>query len=159
GDGVFPPGLNPTAALVGNARSLGVRHPWLDAGAAFCRQRIEPVRDAHPALCALRFLESEMEFGADPDWARSEYEKLRTMLPELALFQPLPSAGYGLTPLDFAPSPKSPRRQFFRTEWVEAHLEVLEQGQLDDGGWSITWEPPGPASVLAWRGVRTLGAL
>jgi len=28
-----------------------------------------------------------------------------------------------------------------------------------DGGWAITWEPPGTSATLEWRGIETLRAL
>ena len=158
GDGVFPPGLNPTAAIVARARHLGSPHPWLDAAAAFCRRALGTpgsVSDAHTALCVLRFFET------DPDraWAEGEYDKLGASLTDLAHFQPMPGAGYGLTPLQFAPSPHSPRRRFFASESIDAHLDALEKAQQDDGGWPITWQPPGPTAQANWRGVVTLDAL
>jgi hypothetical protein len=35
GDGDFPPGLNPTAVIVGLLYALGVDHPWLDTATEF----------------------------------------------------------------------------------------------------------------------------
>ena len=162
GDGEFPPGLNPTAAIVARARLLGPPHPWLDTAGAFCRRALEipgSVADAHTALCVLRLFET------DPDraWAEDEYDKLGARLTDLALFQPMPDAGYGLTPLQFAPSPHSPRRRFFASESIDAHLDALEKAQQDDGGWPLTWPltwlPPGPTALANWRGIATLEAL
>jgi hypothetical protein len=42
---------------------------------------------------------------------------------------------------------------------LAAHLDRLERDQQPDGGWPITWEPPGDAAVLEWRGIVTLDAL
>lgn len=158
GDGVFPPGLNPTAKLVAHARALGLEHPWIDRAAAFCRaaiEKLEPGTDAHTALCVVPFLESEL----DREDARAAYEGLLSRADQLALFTVMPGPGYGLTPLDFAPHPSSPRRRFFPAEAIEAHLDALASSQHDDGGWSTSWTPPGPRSTLAWRGVVTLNAL
>lgn len=153
-DRPYQPELNPTARLVGVARALGVEHPWLDQAAAFCRQAVDDgkVDDAHTARCVARFLETE----PDRAWAEPAYEALGQQLPKLPWFQPMPGEGYGLTPLHFAPAPDSPARVFFEKEQVEAHLDAIESQRLEDGGWPVTWEPPGPASVLAWRGVWTL---
>lgn len=152
----YQPELNPTARLVGVARALGVEHPWLDQAAAFCRQAIDDgkVDDAHTARCVTRFCETE----PDRAWAEPAYRALGEQLPKLPWFQAMPGEGYGLTPLHFAPSPDSPARPLFSTEQVEAHLDALERTRLEDGGFPVTWEPPGPASVLAWRGVWTLDA-
>lgn len=158
GDGTFPPALNPTAKLLGNARSLGLDHPWLRRAAQFCRSAVDGLAsgtDAHTALCAVSFLETEL----DREESRKAYEALLGRSEELALFKPMPGPGYGLTPLDFAPSPTSQRHAFFATEAIEAHLDELGSAQLDDGGWPLTWAPPGEGPVLAWRGVLTLNAL
>ncbi|MGA8114061.1 MAG: hypothetical protein WCA46_10405 [Actinocatenispora sp.] len=158
GDGVFPPGLNPTAKLVANARALGLDHPWMKRAAQFCRSAIEglePGTDAHTALCVVPFLETEL----DRDESRAAYEEMLARADQLELFKPMPGPGYGLTPLDFAPDPSSPRRRFFATEAIEAHLDQLASAQQDDGGWPLSWTPPGPGPVLAWRGVVTLSAL
>lgn len=158
GDGVFPPSLNPTAKILRNARAVGLDHPWMDRATEFCRSAIdqlEPGTDAHTALCVASFLETEL----DREQSTKTYESLFTRIGELALFKPMPGPGYGLTPLDFAPGPSSPRRNFFPREAIDAHLDDLISGQQDDGGWPITWTPPGPGSVLAWRGVVTLNAL
>lgn len=161
GDGQFPAGLNPTAGLVARARILGrIDHPWIDRAAEWCRDQLakpDAVTDAHTALGVLRFYEAVPE--QDRDWAGPAYLELGKRLTDLALFQPYPYEGYGLTPLQFAPRPESPRRRFFRDDAIEAHLDALAQGQAGDGGWTISWTPPGPESWLAWRGIQTLHAL
>ena len=158
GDGVFPPALNPTAKIVGNARAAGVDHPWLDRAGQFCwsmLSRADTVADAHTALCVLRFLETD----PDQDRSRPEWEGVGARLSELALFQPMPGEGYGLTPLDFAPDPHSTRRKFFTEEAIRAHLDALAAEQATDGGWPISWTAASPAAELAWRGFRTVQAL
>jgi hypothetical protein len=35
----------------------------------------------------------------------------------------------------------------------------LRRDQQADGGWAITWEPPGAAAALEYRGVETIRAL
>jgi hypothetical protein len=49
GDGDFPPGLNPTAAIAGLLHALGVDHPWLDKATDFCWRELdrELPHDAH----------------------------------------------------------------------------------------------------------------
>jgi hypothetical protein len=158
GDGVFPPGLNPTAKILANARILGLEHPWMERAAGFCRSaidRLDHPTDAHTALCVLPFLETEPDHEA----SGKAYTRILEHLDELALFKPMPGPGYGLTPLDFAPGPDSPRHGFIDAAAAEAHLDALAGAQLDDGGWPISWTPPGPGPVMAWRGVATLNAL
>ncbi|WP_158891256.1 hypothetical protein [Amycolatopsis anabasis] len=159
GDGRFPPGINPTAGIVARLRLLEVSTPWLDAAEAFCRKEIDALFDrdefdAHAALNVLRFLES---LGEDP-WAAERTAQLAGRIGELSFFHLYPGAGYGLTPLDFAPEPENPRRALFPADAVEAHLDALAEGQAADGGWTVPWQPPGPAAELEWRGVVTVRA-
>lgn len=157
-DGVFAPALNPTAGIVARARFFGIDHPWVEAGAAFCRRELESphaVADAHTALAVLRFAETE----PDRAWAAQVYDDIGARLNELAFFQPMPGQGYGLTPLHVAPTPDHPRRQFFSDDALLAHLDELEAGQAPDGGWEITWQPPSPGARNEWRGIETLRAL
>jgi hypothetical protein len=42
---------------------------------------------------------------------------------------------------------------------IEGHLDRLVRDQQPDGGWAITWQPPGTASTLEWRGIETVRAL
>lgn len=158
GDGDFPPALNPTAKILGAARILGLDHPWMERATGFCRSAISGLpagTDAHTALSAVRFLETEI----DREQSRKQYQDLLRRSEQLALFKPLPGPGYGLTPLDFAPNPTDRRREFFATEAIDAHLDELASAQLEDGGWPLAWAPPGPGPTLAWRGVVTLTAL
>ncbi len=160
----FPPGLNPTAAIVGRARLLGLDHPWLERATQYCQAAIQApdaVEDAHTALCVFRFLDSLAD-SAQPDqreWAAKQQELLGQRLDRLPLFQPKPSEGYGLTPLHFAPAPDSLRRRLFTSDAIDAHLDVLADAHDDDGGWPLTWDPPGPGSALAWRAAISLRAL
>jgi hypothetical protein len=158
GDGDFPPGLNPTAAIVGLLYALGVDHPWLDAATGFCWRELdrELPRDAHGLVVTFGFLEHV------PDRRRAEAlaEPVAAQLPDAELFLADADAeGYGLTPLAFAPTPDSRWRQLFDDAQIEAHLDRLERDQQADGGWPVSWEPPSEASRLEWRGIVTLGAL
>lgn len=62
--------------------------------------------------------------------------------------------GYGLTPLHVAPIPDSTWRGLFDDTLIDRHLDRLASDQQADGGWSITWEPPGAASML-WNGAES----
>jgi hypothetical protein len=42
---------------------------------------------------------------------------------------------------------------------VNAHLDHLAQGQLDDGGWTFNWPAWSPAAERDWRGFLTVDAL
>jgi hypothetical protein len=155
----YKPGLNPTAGLVGLLYQLGVDHPWREAGAAYCWQRLESdglPGDAHELSELLVFL----EHVPDQERAARCAAEIPAHLPGVAMLNLDPDArGYGLTPLDLAPEPSSRWRSLFPQELIDAHLDRLTHSQQDDGGWPISWEPPSEAAVYEWRGVVTLKAL
>jgi hypothetical protein len=158
-DWTFQPGLNPTAGLVGLLYQLGVDHPWLAQGAHYCWTELDSgglPADAHALSEVLRFLEHTPE----RDRANEHAASLAGHLSSISLLRLDPDAlGYGLSPLHLAPTAGSRWRAMFTDAQIGAHLDRLERDQQPDGGWPITWEPPGPAAALEWRGIVTLEAL
>ncbi|PXY24777.1 hypothetical protein BAY59_22145 [Prauserella coralliicola] len=156
GDGRFPPGLNPTAGIVTRLRRAGAKGAWLDAADDFCRAEIDQLTDldGHSALNVLHFL----AHAPDQDWAAGHRAEIGGRLGDLPHFHLHPGEGYGLTPLDLAPLPEDPLRELVPADAIAAHLTALAGAQQPDGGWPVSWEPPGPASLLEWRGVVTLKA-
>ncbi|MEY2569121.1 MAG: hypothetical protein QOE35_3650 [Actinomycetota bacterium] len=151
------PGVNPTAGLAALLWRWGVDHPWREAATAGCWKAIEheiPL-EAHALKEALLFLD------AQPDRGRAEalLPRIADRLADVALLQLTPSADYGVTPLHLAPTPDHLARRLFSDDVMGAFLDDLEHGQQHDGGWAISWQPPGPAAVFEWRAWRTLLAL
>ncbi|ASR37710.1 hypothetical protein BAY61_24935 [Prauserella marina] len=156
GDGRFPPSLNPTAGIVARLRKAGVDDPWLDEADSFCREKIETLDgklDGHTALNVLCFLSE-----SSSPWARQQLTAFADTVADWSLFHLYPGEGYGVTPLEVAPAP-GPLRALFPSDAIEAHLAELEAEQQDDGGWPLSWAPPGPMAELEWRGWRTLQAI
>ncbi|MEV0272074.1 hypothetical protein AB0H43_25125 [Hamadaea sp. NPDC050747] len=157
-DWTYAPGLNPTAGIAGRLHHLGVSHPWLDRATDWTFSRLESgfTEDAHSLSEVLLFLASV------PDRRRADAlaAQVEGWLSKLQWFRADPAdPGYGLTPLHFAPTPGSPWRPLFSDAALDGHLDRLAHDQQPDGGWPITWEPPGQASTLEWRGIETLRAL
>ncbi|NEA36053.1 hypothetical protein [Streptomyces sp. SID13031] len=149
----YVPGLNPTAGLVGRLQTMGFEHPWRDQAAAWCADALSKgfPDDAHGMHETLEYL----EHTDAPDVA-----KVREWLPKLAHYRAdAADPSYGVTPLHFAPTPDSFWRQLFDDSQLEAHLDRLVADQQPDGGWAITWEPPGTAATLEYRGIVTIQAL
>lgn len=71
----------------------------------------------------------------------------------------VPFEGYALTPLHLAPRPDSMARCCFDDATIEAHLDALIAQQQEDGGWPLSWQPPGEVASAEWRGKWTLDAL
>jgi len=155
----YQPGLNPTAGLVGVLRKLKAEHPWVTEAASWCWTQVDQPElpgDAHALSEVLIFL------GHEPDRDRAEAAagRVRDKLATASMFLADPDdAGYGLSPLHFAPAADSRWRSLFPAASIEAHLDRLQRDQQPDGGWPITWEPPSEAARLEWRGIVTLSAL
>lgn len=155
----YEPGLNPTAGLAGRLCQLGIEHPWRDQASAYCWKTLDSgdlPQDAHALSEVMIFL------GNAPDTARADAlaSVIREKLDCIAMFHLDPAAeGYGLTPLDIAPSPAARWRGLFTDAQIEGHLDRLQASQQADGGWPVSWEPPDGAALGEWRGVVTLAAL
>ncbi len=155
----YPPEVNPTAAIAAHAHRLGVSHPWLDRATEYCLAELEAGRvrrEAHSLLTMAKLVE------VAPDRPRAEAAAglIAAALPEAAYMKLDPeSSDYGVTPLQFAPTPEAMARAWFGEDLIESHLACLESAQEPDGGWPISWEPPSEASRWEWRGMRTLSAL
>jgi len=155
-DWTYVPGLNPTAGLAGRLHRIGAEHPWLDKATEWTWAALQPGfdDDAHALGEVLVFLAHAPGGGASPD-----DERLKGWMAAAKFFQADPESGYGVTPLHYAAAPDSPWRRLFDDATIERHLDRLAGNQQPDGGWQITWEPPGAVSALEWRGIETLRAL
>jgi len=152
------PSFDRLIGLVGLANWQGVHHTWLQKAVEVCVQRLAATKftDAHTILTAFCLVESLPSHPVAGDLFR----KLAQELLEADYFcADTPVESYGLTPLDFAPAPDSFCRRIFSDAQIEAHLDELESGQGDDGGWQIQWEPPGEMAVCEWRAHNSLRAL
>jgi hypothetical protein len=64
-----------------------------------------------------------------------------------------------LHPLDLSPHPGSRSRGIVSEAQVEAHLDLVESDQQQDGGWLFDWLAWSPAQTIDWRGNVTIRAL
>jgi len=136
----------------------GVRQAWLSKAVDACLAYVTSVKcsDAHTILTAFCLLES---LAGERDVSKF-FHKLAGDL-EMADFfiAGTPVDSYGLTPLDFAPTPEATCRGLFAATQIDAHLDDLQIHQEEDGGWPILWNPPGGMAGCEWRAHRTLKAL
>jgi hypothetical protein len=158
GASALPPDLNPTAGVCGLLHYQGVAHPWLSRATETCCDLLlrDPPREAH-TLSSATWLADHLPdralAGRLRDAIASALSQARFFIAEA------PVQEYGLTPLHFAPRPDSRWRALFGDAQIEGHLQDLIERQQPDGGWPISWEAPGPASVAEWRGRWTLAAI
>ena len=151
------PSLHATTGILAGLYALGVEHEWLERAAAWCVAEIQgmPAYSGHTILNTLDLLQHLPDRpGRDALRERTngrlfeaDYVQLETGV-----------AGYGLTPLQFAPSPDAPLRPLFPDDVIEAHLDQLATRQEADGGWPLSWSPPAGAATAEWRGKWTLAA-
>jgi hypothetical protein len=155
----YEPGVNPTAGLAGLLQALRVDHPWVRASTAYCWEELDSSAlptDAH----ALRELLVFLEHAPSRERSAPAAARVREALGAASWFRLDPAdPGYGVSPLSIAPTADSPWRALFTEEIIEGHLDRLERDQQADGGWPITWDPPGRAARLEWRGIVTLESL
>jgi hypothetical protein len=67
--------------------------------------------------------------------------------------------GEALRPLDLSPRPRSRSRGAVGQAQIDAHLDIVESEQQDDGGWMFDWLAWSPAQNNDWRGNVTIRAL
>ncbi|MFH1006078.1 MAG: hypothetical protein V1800_01085 [Candidatus Latescibacterota bacterium] len=152
------PSFDRLTGLVGLVNWQGVQHAWLRNAVDICVDRLPTTTqtDAHTILTAFCLLES-LPSGPTPN---ALFEKLAKELHDADFFcADAPVTGYGLTPLDFAPTPASYCRRIFSDAQIDAHLNDLASTQDADGGWPISWEPPGGMAKWEWRARKTVIAL
>jgi len=145
-------------SLVGLLNWQGVKNAWLEEAVGSCLNHISShkLEDAHLIQNAFCLLESVAE-TRDVDHL---FKKLQVELIKSNFYIPgTPVEGYGLTPLEFAPSPDSYCRKIFSDQQIRDHLIEVETRQQEDGGWGIEWEPPGETAYWEWRGYRTVKTL
>jgi hypothetical protein len=150
-DAELPPSLFGTIGATAALHTLDVEHHWRDEATRWCLDELarDPLDDAHTISWALQLLEHVGD--------EQLVERVTGALPQARYFLADPNdPSYGLTPLDFAPTPASRWRALFDDAAISAHLDRLAAKQQDDGGWEISWEPPSEASRLEWRGILTL---
>ncbi len=150
------PSLDRLTGLVGLLKWQGINHPWLDSAVDVSLNNMLTKRndDAHTILSSFCLLESLPQ----TEHITQLFDKLSKELLTTAKFLRMDaySQNYGLSPLEFAPSPSSYCNGIFSKDIITQHLNVLMSQQSDDGGWQISWEPPGETAKLEWRARLTL---
>ncbi len=152
------PGSFLTLALAAVAHDPESREdPWLARATEWCWQAIESKEapGGYWLVYACRFLDAVL----DEDRASAALDRLADRLDQAAFAPSGGAEGETLGPLDISPRPGTRSRRLFGDDQIAAHLDAVETGQQDDGGWMFDWLAWSPAQTNDWRGMVTLRAL
>jgi hypothetical protein len=132
--------------------------PWLARATDWCWRAIES--STKPSGYWLKFACAFLDSVPDEDRARAALKALAARADPSALVVEGGVEGEAIRPLDISPRPGTRSRELFVADaHVEDHLDAVEEGQQDDGGWMFDWRAWSPAQTSAWRGVVTIRAL
>jgi hypothetical protein len=123
----------------------------------WCWHAVE--HEQRPTPYWLKYALAFLDTAPDEERARAAIERLRPHIDPAELMPEAGVEGERLRPLDLSPRPGSRSRALFGDELIEAHLDEVEAGQLEDGGWMFDWRAWSPAQSAAWRGIVTIRAL
>jgi hypothetical protein len=151
-------GSHLTFAIAGALWEAGSSAQWLERASEWCWAKLERPDElsAYWVKFSLGFLD------AVPDESRAvgAIESLRPRIGDEGWI-PVPGGTENerLTPLVLSERPGSRSRALFTDGQIERELDVLEDGQQDDGGWTFEWLAWSPGQSLEWRGALTVRAL
>jgi hypothetical protein len=153
-----PPSSFLTLGLAAALHAGGVTgDEWLDRATEWGWRTIEAATE--PSGYLLKYACAFLDAVPDEDRARAAIASLRSRVDPAALAPAEAAEGETLRPLDLSPRPGSPSRGLFTTAAIEAHLDLVEAEQQEDGGWMFDWLAWSPAQTAAWRGIVTIRAL
>jgi hypothetical protein len=127
---------------------------WLDRATDWCWSSIETAE--HPSGYWLKNACRFLDAVPDEQRARAAIASLADRVDQSALAG---ADGEGLRALDLSPHPGSRSRDLISEALIEAHLDTVESGQQEDGGWLFDFPAWSPAQTTEWRGVVTIDAL
>jgi hypothetical protein len=152
------PGSVLTLALAAVLHSSGAADDeWLPRGTDWCWRSIETTE--RPGGYWLKFALAFLDAVPDDERASAMINALAARVDTSAVAVGGGVEGEALRPLDLSPSPGSRSRALFSEARIEAHLELVESQQQDDGGWMFDWLAWSPAQTNEWRGNVTIRAL
>jgi hypothetical protein len=130
---------------------------WLARATDWCWRAIE--FEQHPSAYWLKFACAFLDSVPDEDRARLALRALASSVDPTAIAPEGGAEGEALRPLDLSPRPGSRSRELVTEAHVGDHLDAVQDGQQDDGGWMFDWPGWSPAQTSAWRGIVTIQAL
>jgi hypothetical protein len=152
------PGSVLTLALAAAVHAGGVTDDaWLDRATNWCWRSIETAEQ--PGGYWLKFACAFLDAAPEQDRAQAAIATLVTRADPSGVAPVGGVEGEALRPLDLSPRPGSRSRGLVTEAQIETHLDAVESGQQDDGGWMFDWLAWSPAQTNDWRGNVTIRAL
>jgi hypothetical protein len=130
---------------------------WLDRATRWSWRAIETTE--RPGGYWLKYACAFLDAVPDAERARAAVASLAARVGPSAVAPVGGVEGEALRPLDFSPLPGSRSRGLVSESQVAAHLDAVESGQQEDGGWMFDWLAWSPAQTADWRGNVTIRAL
>lgn len=151
-------GSHLTFAIAGALWEAGSSEPWLQRATEWCWAKLE--RPDELSAYWVKFSLAFLDRVPDHTRAGTAIEALRARI-DVDGSMPVPGGTENerLTPLTLSERPDRRSRALFTDEQIESDLDLLQQGQQDDGGWSFDWLGWSPGQSVEWRGAVTLRAL
>jgi hypothetical protein len=151
-------GSHLTFALAAALWELRAPGPWRDRATQWCWDKLE--RPDELSAYWIKFGLAFLDRVDDAPRAQAAIDRLRPRLGSDGCI-PVPGGTENerLTPLALSPRPDARSRRLFAADRIEADLDRLEAGQLEDGGWTFDWLAWAPAQEVEWRGLVTLQAV
>ena len=147
-----------TFGLAGVMHAGGVDDDdWLARATDWSWRAIEDT--PRPSAYWLKYACAFLDSVPDEDRARTALRALASTVDPTAIAPGGGTEGEALRPLDLSPRPGSRSRTLVTEDRIQAHLDVVQDEQRDDGGWMFDWSAWSPEQTSAWRGIVTIRAL
>jgi hypothetical protein len=130
---------------------------WLERATDWSWRSIDDV--AEPSGYWLKFACAFLDAVPEDGRARAAIAWLRSRVDPEAFAPAGGTEGERLRPLDISPRPGTRSRELFSDAEIAAHLDEVQDGQQEDGGWMFDWLAWSPEQTSAWRGIVTIRAL
>ncbi len=151
------PGSMLTLALAAAFHDSGITDDdWLTRATDWCWHAIETEQE--PRGYWLKYACAFLDAVPDDQRARAAIASLARRVDPAAIL-PVGIEGEALRPVDLSPRPHTRSRALVSDARVEAHLDLVESEQQEDGGWMFDWLAWSPAQTTDWRGTVTIRAL
>jgi hypothetical protein len=152
------PGSVLTLALAAVLHASGVADDeWLPRATDWCWRSIETTEQ--PGGYWLKFALAFLDAVPDDQRARAAIDSLAVRVDTSAVAPVGGAEEEALRPLDLSPVPGRRSRALFSDDQIDAHLDLVESQQQEDGGWTFDWLAWSPAQTNDWRGNVTIRAL